>query len=124
MRYQHSVPSWLLHGLAVWSLSIVLLTAAHAQSPVAGKWEGTTRNGMQVILNLKVADQALTGTVTREGQPATITDGKVSGNTITFKAVLGGEPEALSGELDGEQLKVWLDRQGREGTVAFTRAKE
>jgi hypothetical protein len=38
--------------------------------------------------------------------------------------VLGGEPESLSGELDGQQLKVWLDRQGREGTVVFTRAKE
>lgn len=122
MHHHHSVASWLLLGLAVWSLAVTLV--AQAQSSVAGKWEGTTRNGMKVVLTLKVADQALTGTVTREEQTATITEGKVTGNTITFKAVLGGEPETLSGELDGAELKVWLDRQGREGTVAFTRAKQ
>jgi len=78
---------------------------------------------MQVVLDLKVADRALTGTITRDGQASTITEGKVSGNTFTFNAILGEQTEALTGELDGHQLKVWLDRQGREGTVVFTRAK-
>ena len=79
---------------------------------------------MQVVLDLKVVDGALTGTVAREGQASKITDGKVSGNTFTFTAVLGDESEGLSGELAGQQLKVWLDRQGKEGTVVFARAKE
>jgi hypothetical protein len=125
MHYHHTIAPWLLRCLAVWSVAIALFPVARAQqSAVAGKWEGTTRNDMRVVLTLKVADAVLTGSVTRGDQTATITEGKVSGKTITFKAVLGGEPETLSGELDGQQLKVWLDRQGREGTVVFTRAKE
>ena len=122
MHRHHRIVSWLLRGLAVWSLAISLI--AQAQSPVTGKWEGATRNDMRVVLTLKVADAVLTGTVARGEQTATITEGKVTGNTITFKAVLGGQPETLSGELDGQQLKVWLDRQGREGAVVFTRTKE
>ncbi len=97
---------------------------SQAQSGIAGKWGGTTRNGLNVVLDLKVANQALTGTLTRDGQASTITEGKVSGNSFTFKAILGEESETLTGELDGQQLKVWLDRQGREGTVVFNRAKE
>ncbi len=77
-----------------------------------------------MVLNLRVADRALTGTVTRDGQSSTITDGNVSGNTFTFSATLGEQAETLSGELDGQQLKVWLDRLGREGAVVFSRAKE
>ena len=75
------------------------------------------------MLDLKVADGFLTGTITRDGQSSTITEGKVAGNTFTFKAVLGEQTEALTGEFEGQQLKVWLDRQGRDRTVVFTRAK-
>ena len=103
---------------------LAVANTSYAQSSITGKWSGTTRNGSQVVLNLMVADRTLTGTVTRDGQSSTITDGKVSGNTFTFSATLGEQAEALSGELDGQQLKVWLDRQGREGTVVFSRAKE
>jgi hypothetical protein len=66
----------------------------------------------------------LTGTLTRDGETSTITQGKVSTNTFTFNAILGEQTEALTGELDGGQLRVWLDRQGREGTVVFDRVKE
>ena len=105
-------------------LAIPLAILLHAQTPITGKWQGTTRNGAQIVLNLKAADGALTGTINREGQVSTITEGKVSKATITFKAILGEQTESLTGELDGEHLKVWLDRQGREGAVVFSRAKE
>jgi hypothetical protein len=70
-----------------------------------------------VVLGLKASDSALTGTVTRSGQTSSIAEGKVSGKTFTFNTVLGNQTEALTRELDGKQLRVWLDRQGREGTV-------
>lgn len=123
MLSQDNVPRRVLRSLAVCTLALALVSVSQAQSPLAGKWSGTTRNGTQVVLDLKVADRALTGTVTRDGQTSTITEGKINGNTFTFNAVLGEEAESLTGELDGQQLKVWLDRQGREGTVVFTRAK-
>ena len=72
----------------------------------------------------KTSGQVLTGTLTRDGESSTITDGKVSKSKVTFKAILGEQEEALTGQLDGEQLKVWLDRQGPEGAVDFKRLKE
>jgi len=109
---------------AALALAFILAAVLQAQTSITGRWQGTTRNGMQVVLNLKAADGVLTGTVTRDGQTSTITEGKITGTKLTFKTVLGEDPETLSGECDGEQLKVWLDRQGKEGTVVFARAKE
>jgi len=109
---------------AALALLFILATILQAQTAITGKWQGTTRSGTQVVLDLKGAGGALTGTVAREGQSVTITDGKVSGNTITFKAILGEQTETLSGERDGDRLTVWLDRQGREGGVVFQRVKE
>ena len=105
-------------------LALPLAIVLHAQTPITGKWQGTTRNGAQIVLNLKAADGALTGTINREGQVSTITEGKVSKATITFKAILGEQTESLTGELDGEHLKVWLDRQDRDAAVVFSRVKE
>jgi hypothetical protein len=95
-----------------------------AQTPVTSKWQGTTGNEMQVVLDLKATNEELTGTLTRDGQSPTITDGKVSNNTLTFKAILGDQMETLTGVLEGEHLKVWLDRQGTEAAVVFKRIKE
>jgi hypothetical protein len=64
-----------------------------AQSP-AGKWTGEMqgRGGAQpVTLDLTVKGTTLTGTITLgQGQPVEITEGKVEGNKITFKAAGGG----------------------------------
>lgn len=94
------------------------------QSAIAGKWQGETRNGMQVVLDLTASETALTGTISRDGTPSTIRDGKVSKNTFTFKATLGEQDEAFTGELTGEQLMVTLDRQGPAGAVTFKRVKK
>lgn len=104
-------------------LTLFLAAVLQAQTSIAGKWQGTTRNGSQIVLDLKAADGALTGNVARDGEANPITEGKVSKNTFTFKVTLGEQMEALTGELDGKQLKVWLDRQGREGAVIFDRVK-
>jgi hypothetical protein len=91
---------------------------------ISGKWQGETRNGMQVVLDLTASETALTGTITRDGTPSTIRDGKVSKNTFTFKAMLGEQDEAFTGELTGEQMTVTLDRQAPAGAVTFKRIKK
>jgi hypothetical protein len=91
---------------------------------IAGKWQGETRNGMQVVLDLTASETALTGTITRDGTSSTIRDGKVSKNTFTFKAMLGDQDEAFTGELTGEQMTVTLDRQAPAGAVTFKRIKK
>jgi hypothetical protein len=90
---------------------------------LTGRWQGETRNGMQVLLNLTATETELTGTLTRNEQTSTITEGKLSKNTFTFKATLGDQTEAFTGELAGEQITVTLDRQGPTGAVVLKRVK-
>ena len=94
-----------------------------AQGPLNGTWEGETRGGSSIVLTLAVNDAVLTGTLVRNGQSTTISDGKVSGNTFTFTAILNDQKEALSGELAGEDLRIWLDRQGSSTAIVLRRAK-
>ena len=102
---------------------LALAFVVQAQTSVAGKWQGATRNGNEVALELVVKDGALTGTFSRSGQPVPITEGKLVKNTIAFKAKINDQAEAFSGELAGDELKIWLERQGQESTVVMKRVK-
>lgn len=111
--------------LAGATIALVLAAAAiHAQAALTGKWEGETTNGTPIVLDLTAAETTLTGTLTRQGETIKITDGKVSKNTFTFKATLGDQTEGFSGEVAGDQLTVWLDRQGRERAAVLKRVKK
>ena len=102
----------------------VLTSGLRAQSAVAGKWRGQTPNGFSLEMNLTVTEQVLTGTLIREGEPSTITEGKVSANTFTFTVTLNSdEVEKVSGEVDGDQMKAWLDRQGPSMAAVLKRVK-
>jgi hypothetical protein len=104
-------------------IALVLAALVHAHAGLTGKWQGQTPNGFELVLDLTAKETALTGTLTRDGQPTTITDGKVSKNTFTFKATLNDQTEGFTGELDGDQITVWLDRQGRERAAILKRVK-
>lgn len=104
-------------------LGLIATVALFAQHPLAGTWTGETRSGTAIVLMLAVKDTTLTGTLKRGDDTVSISDGKVSKNTFTFKAVLGGEPEALSGEVNGDEVKAWLDRQGPSTAITFRREK-
>ena len=45
----------------------------------------------------------------------------MSENTFTFKAKLNDQTETFSGELAGDEIKVWLDRQGPERAIVLKR---
>jgi hypothetical protein len=95
--------------------TIALLTlpsVVRAQSAITGKWQGKTPNGFQMELDLTETQQALTGTFSREGQSIAITDGKVSKNNFSFKVAMNDQPQGFSGVIDGDQIKIWMDRQG------------
>ena len=97
---------------------------AHAQTGIAGQWQGETRGGTPVALDLTVKDTILSGTLTRDGEPLTLADGKVSKNTFTFKATLNGQAEGFSGEVTGDEMKVWMDKQGPEAAATLKRVKK
>src|SRR6185295_1585346 len=110
-----------LVGLTVAGLMAV--TTLAAQSTIAGTWQGETGGGASLVLDLAVKDTTLTGTLTRDGQSTPISDGKVSKDTFTFKATLNDQVESLSGERAGDDLKVWLDRQGPSKAIVLKRVK-
>ena len=108
-----------LGGLLISLVSI----GAHAQTGFSGKWEGETRAGSAIVLTLVVEGTHLSGTLVRGEETATLTEGKVSKNTFNFKATLAGQTEGFSGELAGDRIKIWLDRQGEERAILLHRIK-
>jgi hypothetical protein len=98
--------------------------AAQTQATLAGKWRGETRNGSAIALDLAVKDATLTGTFTRSDVSTPISDGKVSKNTFTFKANVQDQAEEFSGELAGDELRIWLERQGPTRAIVLKRVKD
>ena len=112
------------HVLLISAL-LVSVALAHAQTAtIAGSWQGETANGAELLLELAVKGTALTGTFTRNGQSSPIADGKVSKNTLAFTVKIGDQTEALTGEIAGDALELWIDRQGRTNAVVLRRAKK
>jgi hypothetical protein len=108
------------------ALTLALLVSAvvAAQSTLTGKWQGLTPNGAYLLLDLTVKGETLTGTLTRGEETVPIADGKVVKNTFSFRATFGDQAETISGELAGDEVKAWLDRQGRENAVTLKRVKQ
>ena len=106
---------------------------AVSAADVSGKWvyEQAGRQGgaaTKVTLTLKIDGGKLTGNVSRPGRDGAnmeteITDGKVDGNNVSFKAAVGGGrgggaapmPSTFEGTLAGEELKLKITRQGQNG---------
>ncbi len=109
--------------IAVAAIMMTFAGAVQAQDKLGGTWEGETRNGSAIVLTLAVKGTVLTGTLVRNGQSATLADGKVSKNTFTFKATLNDQAEGFSGELAGDDIKLWMDRQGAANAIVLRRAK-
>jgi hypothetical protein len=112
--------------LFVTTLAIAFALAAFA-ADVSGKWvfEQAGRQGgtpVKVTLTLKAEGSKLTGSVSRPGRDGNameteITEGKVDGNNVSFKAAGGGRGGAseYTGTLAGDELKLKVTRQGQNG---------
>ncbi len=100
---------------------VALTTSAGAQSRVAGRWHGVTAHGSQIELALAVKGAVLSGTLTRNGETSPIESGKISKDSISFRVLLGGIMESLTGVERNGELKLRLDRQGAANAVAFKR---
>jgi hypothetical protein len=103
---------------------LLVATGVHAQATLTGKWQGTTPNGAVLVLDLTATETAVTGTLTRNDETVKITDGKVSKNKFTFAATLNDQKEAFTGDLAGDEITVWLDRQGAEKAILLKRVKD
>jgi hypothetical protein len=105
-------------------LFLALASMLSAQTGLTGKWQGKTpMSGSDVLLELSVEQETLNGTLTISGETETITDGKVSKNTFTFKVTHDGQTQAFTGEFDGNEVKVWTDRGGSASAAVLKRVK-
>ena len=108
--------------LHVLLLALLLCVMAQAQTGLSGKWTETTASGLNAELDVKATETSLTGTFTVRGRPMTISDGKVTKNTFTFQAALEGQPEGFSGELNGDSMVLWRDKNGKVDALTLKRA--
>lgn len=105
------------------AMILAFTSTARAQARVAGQWQGVTAHGSQIALALAVKGAVLSGTLTRNGEASPIESGKVSKDSISFRVLLGGKMESLTGVERNGELKVWLDRQGSASAVPFKRVQ-
>ena len=113
-----------MHRLVpITTLVLTLAAGSYAQAGITGKWQGQTPNGAELVLDLTAKGTELTGTLTRNKDTVPITEGKVSKTTITFKAVINEKADGFTGEFDGDQLRIWLDRQGESNAIVLKRVK-
>jgi|GEM_PF-4233631 len=81
----------LLPGSALYFAAVFLVVAAQAPAPAiapAGRWQVAMVPNAPWVFEFTVDGSTLSGTIRQSGaenSPVPITDGKVSGTTITFK---------------------------------------
>ena len=103
-------------------IAVMLCLSVHAQQALSGAWEGTTPGRQSVRLELTATGAALTGTMIVGGQKATLENGKTSKNTFSFTVTMEGGTEGFSGEVAGDQLKMWMDDRGPAAAITLTRS--
>ena len=105
--------------LAVFVLTLALVSVSFAQG-INGTWKGQRagRDGAMMDVTFKfVADgEKLTGSTTMRDNEVQISDGKITGNDVSFvvKMEFGGNSMVMkyTGTLAGNELKLKQTREG------------
>ena len=109
-------------------VAFLCFTFVLAAANVSGKWTaevpGRGGNTQSTTFNFTVSGDVLTGTVSGgRGGDAPISDGKVSGDTVSFTQTLnfnGNEIKiSYTGKVSGDTIEFTRDA-GRGGPVTFT----
>jgi len=110
------------------TIAVAVVCAAgiviHGQTELNGQWKGTTAQGRQVALDLKVNGQELTGSLRLDQQsPADISEGKIEGKAFSFTVTFGGRTVAFAGELAGDELALTQNGTTNPNPVMLKRVK-
>jgi len=96
---------------AVLTLTFATLRA-HAATDVTGTWTGSIAapdgsGSFDLTFNFKQDGSALTGTVTGpQGDPLSITNGKVDGDKISFNVSFNSTTITHDGTINGDEIKL------------------
>lgn len=106
------------------ALILTIAVIAFAADTITGSYVGQLNGDDRVLTyNLKADGDKITGNITSDLGDLKIDEGKVSGNTVTFKATLNGVviPHEAKISNDTMRLKLTYDGNPMEGT--FIRKK-
>jgi hypothetical protein len=121
--------------VVVTTMALLLICAfAAVAADISGKWvaqvPGRQGNMQEVTFTFKVNGAALTGTVTNPRGDQEITEGKVSGDNISFMVVRKFQDMEMKtiykGKVAGNEIKFTMEMQGGRGggaPVEFTAKK-
>ena len=83
---------------------------------LTGKWKGTIKtpdgNELQVTYNFKAEGDKLTGTAESPGGTVTIDDGKITGDTFSFKVTVDGNDYPHKGKMYADSCGIDIDFGG------------
>lgn len=106
-------------------LLLLAFVVASFAADVSGKWtaqvpgrDGETR---ETTLNLKADGDKLTGTITGRQGDNPISEGKITGNTISFVVETQRGKQTYTGTISGDEIK--FKREGGQGPAREFTAK-
>jgi hypothetical protein len=105
------------------TLVIALSAVLVAQESATGRWQGKTPNGASILLELAAKGNDLTGTMTVGAQKSAIENGKVSKNTFNVRVTMRGGTEEFTGEINGDEIKMWMADRGPSSAITLKRVK-
>lgn len=106
------------------ALIIASISLLHAAESVEGKWRGETQGKTTITMDLAAKETELTGIITRKDSQIKIEAGKIAGNTLTFRALIQDRTEAFTAEFTKDEIRLWMDRLGKESAMTLKRVKE
>jgi len=90
-----------------------IVFAAFVVADISGKWTGVIKtpdgNDLQVSYNFKVDGDKLTGTAESPAGQVTVDDGKVAGDTFSFKVTVDGNDYPHSGKIYADSCGLDID---------------
>ena len=110
----------------IFSFALFLSVAviAFAADLISGAWVGQLNGDDRVLTyNLKTEGEKLTGNVTSDLGDLPISEGKVSGQAISFKVTLNGILIPHEGKVSNDSLKLKLTYDGTPMEGTFLRKK-
>ncbi len=103
---------------------IVLMAATFAD--LSGKWTGVIKtpdgNDLAVTYNFKVDGDVLTGTAESPAGEVTVDNGKVTGDTFTFKVTVDGNDYPHTGKMYADSCGLDIDFGGQKVHTTLKRA--
>ena len=94
--------------------AVIFFAAAHAQD-VTGHWTGTVMDQYKVAYDFKQQGDSLTGKDTHpDGSVSDISNGTISGDTLSFDVSIQGETTHVTGKVNGNVITLHFSVQGNE----------